>query len=255
MNTGDKHSRACRYALIGASLSHSFSKSYFEQKFRQLHSDDTYSLVELDSLERLWQAVAGLDGFNVTIPYKQAILPLLDSLDPVAAEVGAVNVVKVLRSASKTVLRGYNTDSPAFLRTLTPMADPDIHSALILGTGGAAQAVAWALRKLGIQYSFVSRNPHGTNQITYDEAYLAAPGRELIVNATPVGTSPDVDSSPWQRQELLTPRHICYDLVYNPAPSAFLRQASAAGARTADGLAMLHLQADLAFQIWQSADN
>lgn len=239
-------------ALIGKSLAHSFSGDYFRQKFHLLRLEESrYTMLEMPDLDQLRENVASLqlDGFNVTIPYKQSIIPLLDDIDPVAMEIGAVNTVKVDRHDGRMTLTGYNTDAPAFLGTIRSLLCPHHRQALILGTGGAAHAVAWALSQLTIESTFVSRSPD-SHSIGYHEAILRAADHLVIVNATPVGTSPHIGASPWPSPELLTSRHLCYDLVYNPSPTLFLRQASSHGATTKDGLQMLHLQADLAFKIW-----
>ena len=258
--TGDLH-----LALIGKHLGHSYSKNYFQQKFAgEGMSASTYDLVELADLRGLRDMVdaEGLDGFNVTIPYKEAIIPLLDRLEPTAAAIGAVNTVRVLRRRCRngeaslsghrpTTLVGHNTDGPALLDTLRPLLKPHHREALILGTGGASKAAGWALSRLGIRHLFVSRQPDGKRDaISYAMAYHLAATHLLIVNATPVGMFPNADDTPWQHPELLGSRHLCFDLVYNPSPTLFLRQSAQQGATAVDGLAMLHRQADLAFELW-----
>ena len=249
-----------KYGLIGKRLGHSFSKDYFEGKFRNEGlTDCSYELIELPGLEGLRDIVAvrGLAGFNVTIPYKEQILPLLDSIDSVALEVGAVNTVSVLRNEDGNLhLRGYNTDAPAFLETLEPLLRPHHREALILGTGGAAKAVAWALGQLGIAYRFVSRTPEShSGAVGYGDIRSLCPFPLVIVNATPVGMFPNCGSSPWPVPELLTREHLCYDLVYNPSPTLFLQQATEHGATVVDGLQMLHLQAEKAWEKWGNPPN
>lgn len=242
-----------RLGLIGQRLSHSFSKKYFEEEYHI-----PYELIEIDNIKDLPDALEEkhLNGFNVTIPYKRDIIPLLDELEPAAREVGAVNtVVRRRMEDGSWSLRGYNTDAPAFLQTLKPFLSPQHNKALILGSGGASHAVAWALRHLGIEYRIVSRAPLPySNHISYDEARKLVEKEKytLIVNATPVGMFPNCDASPWPWPELLKPSHICYDLIYNPSPTLFLKQAVSCGASAIDGLAMLHRQADLAYKIWTS---
>lgn len=233
--------------LIGRKLSHSFSKRYFGEKY----GISTYSLIELASLAELPEAIESfhLDGFNVTIPYKRDIIPMLDEVDPVAKEIGAVNTV-VVRG-----LKGYNTDAPAFLETLRPLLSIHHKRAIILGTGGASLAVSWALEQLGIEYRTVSRSPLAhSNSISYDEArdLVEQEDYNIIINATPVGMYPKNDATPWCWPELLNTRHLCYDLIYNPSPTLFLQQAASNGATVVDGLAMLHCQADLAYKLWAS---
>lgn len=242
------------FSLIGRQLSHSYSKMLFEERFGS--GGLRYDLIELESLDGLRDEVErrGLDGFNVTIPYKVDILPLLDDIDDAAREIGAVNTVKVQRTAGRLFLKGFNTDSAAFAQTISQFEEQnksfDITGALILGTGGAARAVAYALSSLGIGHSLVSRAPHGDRQIDYETAYSLASERTLIVNATPVGMFPNCSQSPWQCPDLLGPRHFCYDLIYNPSPTRFLQEAALRGATTSDGLAILHLQAHKAWKIW-----
>ena len=247
--------------LIGRQLGHSYSQQYFDRKFRsEGRSDCSYSLLEISSVEAVPALVASrrLDGFNVTVPYKRALLPLLDRCDPAARAIGAVNVVKVLWHADGSPeLWGYNSDAPAFLQTLKPLLRHEQRRALILGTGGAARAVAWALAQLAIDYRFVSRDPSRTDLpphsvVAFDDPCLSSEGNPftLIVNATPVGMYPHVEATPWPYPHRLGAGHLCYDLVYNPAPSRFLQEAAAQGATTKDGLEMLHRQADLSWQIW-----
>lgn len=249
--------------LIGHKLGHSYSKTYFEHKFEalQLH-DATYQLIELDGLNALPEAIERLhlDGFNVTIPYKRALLPLLDSLSPTASAVGAVNCVTVRwRGDGSYSLEGHNTDAPALLATLRPLLQPWHRQALILGSGGAARAAAWALRQQGIGYCYVSRQPFdadlpdGEQVVGYD-ALSAMPLQEftLLINATPVGMHPSPDATPWPYPHLIGPRHLCYDLIYNPAPTLFLKEAALRGATTKDGLEMLHRQAELSWTLWNA---
>ncbi len=244
MERGMKH-----YALIGRRLSHSFSKSLFDS---QRFADADYRLCPMPSLEglRQWVREGHIDGFNVTNPYKQTILPWLDRLSPEARSIGAVNCVVVEEGR----LTGYNTDASAFRQSLEALHCPQ-SAALILGTGGAAHAVAYALEQLAIPCRFVSRHPERhPNAIGYDSLSDSEDARySLIVNATPVGTYPDVDASPlpadfqFSRFDV----QLVYDLVYNPSPSLLLRQAAAQGIKTKDGSEMLRLQAVLSWQLWQ----
>ena len=238
-----------RYALIGKRLGHSWSQQWFEGLFRRLGLEDhAYVLHEMEGLGRLrqWVEQERVAGFNVTVPYKRAILPLLDGLDPVAHEIGAVNCVTVEEGR----LVGHNTDAPAFLSTIS---DLQLSSAVILGTGGAALAVAWALRQLGVEHFFVSRNPQGDNQMSYVALPTAhCPLPTLLVNATPVGMYPTVDASPLpvNFEFSILNFQFVYDLIYNPSPTMLLRHAAARGIPTRDGLAMLHRQAELSWELW-----
>ena len=241
-----------QYGLIGKTLSHSWSQRWFEDMFgRQGITYARYSLYEMTDLSHLreWVVDNGINGFNVTIPYKQAVIQYLDSLDDVARTIGAVNCVEV----SGNYLIGHNTDSPAFLETLQPLLQPHHTAALLLGTGGAAKAVGYALRQLGIDYQLVSRTPsQHPHAISYsDSAHLAA-SHYLIINATPLGMFPHTENTPWPYSHLLTEQHLCYDLVYNPFPTLFLRQASATGAHICGGLDMLERQAQLSWNIWNA---
>ncbi len=238
------------FALIGATLTHSYSKRLFDN---QHFPDADYSLWPMASLQglRAWVADFGINGFNVTNPHKQTILPLLDHVDEVAKAIGAVNCVVVEPDGT---LVGHNTDAPAFLHTLDGWlsASHPPTRGFILGTGGAAQAVKWALQQVHIPGILISRHPEcHPDAIGYDTFDpLLAQHDTLIVNATPVGTWPDVDRSPLP--PLQPSRHILYiyDLVYNPSPTLLLQQAAAIGAHTHDGLSMLTLQAELSWRFW-----
>ena len=245
------------YALIGQRLSHSYSQRYFEELFSRLRlTDHSYTLHEMESLDSLrqWIAVEQINGFNVTNPYKQAVIPLLDELSPEAHAIGAVNCVVV----NDGRLIGHNTDAPAFQQTLENIL-PTIHcplsTAFILGTGGAARAVAHALSQLGIPYTFVSRTPEKhENAIGYNDLSFFNFQFSILINATPVGTYPDIDATPLDITLAFKHSNInafIYDLVYNPSPTLLLRQAAALGAKTKDGLEMLHLQADLSWHLWK----
>jgi shikimate dehydrogenase len=234
-----------RYGLIGRKLRHSLSQELFEA---QGFKDASYGLYEMSSLDGLrhWVEDEHICGFNVTIPYKQAILPLLDTVNDMAAEIGAVNCVSVKDGR----LTGHNTDAPAFMAT---MAGEHCHSkALILGTGGAARAVAYALRQLGIEYVFASRHPDAATVkpvIGYDKITVEY---GLIVNATPVGMYPDTESTPLPLSTLQSPLSnlTVYDLIYNPSHTLLMREAETFGARVKNGLDMLHRQAELSWAIW-----
>ncbi len=242
-----------KYGLIGKSLTHSWSPKWFAEKFAHLGiTDAEYRLYEMDSVVNLrqWAIQNQIDGFNVTIPYKEAVMESLDVVDPSARTIGAVNCV--VREG--TCLVGHNTDAPAFAQTLAPLLRPWHTQALVLGTGGAAKAVTYALGTLGIEATLVSRTPQShPGAISYSQASQRSSTHFLIVNATPVGMSRLAGLSPWPYPHMLTPRHLCYDLVYNPSPTAFLIQAAQAGATVCDGLAMLHTQAELSWQLWTAS--
>ena len=241
-----------QYGLIGKTLSHSWSQRWFEDMFgREGITDCRYSLYELPSVAGLreWMAENDISGFNVTIPYKESVIPQLDEIDSVAEAVGAVNCVAVANGR----LVGHNTDAPAFLETLQPLLQSHHRAALVLGTGGAAKAVSYALRQLGIEYLLVSRTPQQhPHAVSYDDVADLAASHLLIINATPVGMYPDVDGTPWPSPHLLGVKHLCYDLIYNPETTRFLREAATAGAHTCGGLAMLERQAQLSWETWKS---
>jgi shikimate dehydrogenase len=245
-----------QYGLIGRKLSHSFSQTYFTQKFRQLQLDQhQYELFELQSpteLPALLAAHPNLCGLNVTVPYKELIWPYLDEVAPSAGRVGAVNVIE-FRADGRLV--GHNTDYIGFRDSLQRFY-PDCSEttrALVLGTGGAAKAVEVALRELGIGYWLVSRDPLRAG-LTYDDLNAQLlDGHHLIINATPVGTYPDVEASPPLLYSALSEKHYLYDLIYNPTETAFLRQGRLAGAQTKNGFEMLCLQAEAAWDIWEPA--
>ena len=240
-----------KFGLIGKKLGHSFSKKYFTEKFEregiQEAQYELYELPEAQELKYLLQREPELVGINVTVPFKQDVIPLLDELDEVAAKIGAVNTIKV--SGGKT--KGYNTDYVGFKNTLEAFyPQDDRKQALVLGTGGAAKAVWAALDALEIPFKSVSRNPAeqelGYEQLTSDllQAY------NLIINTTPLGMHPHTDTLPELPYQALTRQHYLYDLVYNPEQTLFLKKGALAGAKTCNGLSMLYQQADAAWAIW-----
>ncbi|MBJ6108828.1 shikimate dehydrogenase [Hymenobacter sp. BT523] len=244
-----------QFGLIGRTLSHSFSQTYFTQKFYSLglpdHQYDLFELATINELPALLAAHPGLVGLNVTVPYKESVMLYLDELAPSATRVGAVNVVERLPDGR---LRGHNTDFVGFresLRRFFPGA-PEAR-ALVLGTGGAAKAVVVALQELGIAHWLVSRDPmaHG---LTYDDLtpQLVA-AHPLIINATPLGTFPRTDECPPLPYAALTEHHYLHDLVYNPTETLFMHKGKEAGAQVKNGFEMLCLQAEAAWDIWNAA--
>lgn len=241
------------FGIIGRSLSHSFSPSYFEKKFEALKlKDHVYSIFEISAAEQVKEIIASrsaLKGLNVTIPYKESIIPFLDSLSPEAKEIGAVNCIKI--SQGKTT--GYNTDVYGFSQSIKPFLDTNHQRALILGTGGASKAVAAALRKVGVEIYFVTSAPQKKTANTFFYAEintLVMNAFKLMVNTTPLGTFPDVDACPSLPYQFFSPQHLAYDLVYNPEETLFLKRAKAQGAMTVNGLSMLQLQAEKSWEIW-----
>lgn len=241
-----------QYGLIGKTLSHSFSKKYFEEKFKRETINAVYENFELNDIsqvEGLFSIHSNLCGLNVTIPYKEQIIPYLDEIDEQAQKIGAVNTIYIDKETGK--MKGYNTDVYGFKQSLKPFLENQHQHALILGTGGASKAVAYVLNELGITTAFVSRTPQSENQLSYDELnenILAS--FLLIVNTTPLGTFPNVDEKPTINYDAITPNHLLYDLVYNPAETAFLKEGKKRGALTINGEQMLQLQAEKAWEIW-----
>lgn len=242
------------YGLIGTRLGHSFSQDFFNRKFESEGIPARYVNFEIPSIDRLAEVIATnptLAGFNVTIPYKEEILEYLDALDPVAEAIGAVNVVKIYRQPDGSrSYKGYNSDAIGFADSLRPMLTDDHRGALVLGSGGASKAVVYALRNLGVNPIVVSRTPR-EGMLGYDDLTEDVMTRNtVIVNTTPLGMYPDVGSCPSIPYHLLTSRHICYDLIYNPDKTTFMRKSAERGATVKNGLEMLLLQAFVAWNIW-----
>lgn len=243
------------YGLIGKKIGHSFSADFFNKKFADEGIDNSYKLFPLPTIEDFPQLIKEkpeLEGLNVTIPYKQQVIPFLDALSEEAAEIGAVNVIKIERKSGKIFLKGYNSDSIGFRDSLKPLLRPEIKNALVLGTGGASKAVEYILRKFGIKVTFVSRTPK-EGQFSYaDLDKKIIEDNLLIVNTTPLGMFPDIDSCPDVPYQFITPRHICYDIIYNPAETEFLKRAKEKGATVKNGQEMLVKQALGAWEIWDN---
>lgn len=244
-----------QYGIIGKSLLHSFSKSYFEDKFKQLGlSDHSYELFEIPSIEVIKTVISEhktLRGFNVTIPYKEAIIPFLDELAGDAKEISAVNCVKIIEG--KCI--GYNTDYYGFAQSIKPFLDTNHERALILGTGGASKAIAYALKKVGVEIYFVtsSATKKTNNTFFYSELNEHVMNAfKLVVNTTPLGTFPNVEEAPALPYHLFTEQHLAYDLVYNPSETLFLKRAKEKGSLVVNGLSMLQLQAEKSWEIWNS---
>ncbi len=241
-----------KFGLIGKNIEYSFSRKYFTEKFEKNEIDATYVNFDCQTLAEvrsLLQDDTECLGFNVTIPYKQTIIPYLDEMNKHASAIGAVNVIKKLNNGR---LKGYNTDYIGFRKSLQPFLKKQNHKcALILGTGGASKAVAYTLELEDISFKYVSRNPK-KGQLSYDELTPALLNRHtLLVNTTPLGTFPRVTECPKISYRQLTPKHLLYDLVYNPEMTQFLKNGSEQGAITSNGYAMLKLQAEAAWRIWK----
>ena len=241
-----------RFGLLGRNISYSFSKGYFTEKFNndKLFEGCTYEnfdIPEITVFPEIIKKTPDLKGLNVTIPYKEVVIPYLDKLSKKATAIGAVNTI---RFSKKGKLKGYNTDYYGFMKSLEPLLGPHHKKALILGTGGASKGVAYALKELGISYTFVSREAR-EGVIDYDRINAATfDNYQIIINSTPVGTSPNTEAFPLIPYECFNPKHIAYDLIYNPAETQFLKKAAACGAVTKNGQDMLIFQAEKAWKIW-----
>jgi shikimate dehydrogenase len=238
------------FGLIGFPLSHSFSKGYFAAKFEKEGITDavydTYPIPEIGEFPNLTQKIEGLVGLNVTIPYKEQVIPFLDELHPAAAAMGAVNTILFKNGKSK----GFNTDVYGFQKSLEPLLKAHHTHALVLGTGGASKAVVYALNELGISWKYVSRTGNETQLSYQDLTPEIIAQHTLIINTSPVGMYPNVSDCPEIPYDAIGSQHLLYDLVYNPAETLFLTKGKAQGAEIKNGLEMLHLQAERAWEIW-----
>ncbi len=242
-----------KYGLIGYPLGHSFSKNYFNDKFKSEGTDAEYINFEIPNIHELKAVLLmnpELKGLNVTIPYKQQVIPFLDDITKEAKAIGAVNVIKVTRKGTKYHLKGYNSDVVGFVESIKPLLESCHKKALILGTGGASKAVEYGLKSLGIETKFVSRTKK-PGQFTYGEL-TADTVREykVIVNCTPVGMYPHIDESPILPYAALDNHNLLYDLIYNPDETSFLSKGRQQGATTKNGLEMLLLQAFASWEFW-----
>ncbi len=241
-----------KLGLLGKNISYSFSKTYFKKKFEDENIDDTtyenFDIEHIDLFPSILKNTEGLKGLNVTIPYKEAVIPYLDKINKKAKEIGAVNTIKVTK---KGKLVGYNTDYYGFKKSIEPLLRPHHKKALILGTGGASKAIAYSLRQLNIDYSYVSRTASENIEFTYNTLTDLIIGQhQIIINCTPLGTFPNVNVSPDISYKSITKQHILFDLIYNPEETKFLKQGKENEAMTINGLKMLKLQAEKAWSIW-----
>lgn len=240
------------FGLVGKTLGHSFSKQYFEDKFQKEGLNHTFENFELSKIEEIQRvfSISDLKGLSVTIPYKEEIIPFLDSISEEARVIGAVNCVQLSSDGQKI---GYNTDAFGFHQMIKPFLTNEHERAIILGTGGASKAVAYVLKNIGLDVLWISRNPIKEKEFAYDainEYMLRA--CKVIVNCTPVGTFPNIaDCVPFPF-EYLTDKHLCIDLIYNPDETTFLRECRLQGATTLNGLSMLKEQANKAWEIWNN---
>lgn len=242
------------YGLIGYPLEHSFSRQFFTEKFLKEKRKEQYLNFELREIGMLPEVIAGntgLAGLNVTIPYKEKVIPLLDRMDPETRDIGAVNTIRIVRQGKEFFLEGFNTDVYGFSTSLMLLLSPFHTGALVLGSGGASKAVRYTLDKLGIPWLMVSRNPHDSITLGYGELTREVLERyPVIVNTTPLGTYPHAETFPHIPYEWLTPCHLLFDLVYNPEETRFLSMGRERGATVKNGYEMLVLQAERSYEIW-----
>lgn len=241
------------YGIIGKKLSHSFSKSYFEKKYKENNLENysycNFEIADISEFPALLEKNKNLKGLNVTNPYKEEIISFLDELSEEAKQIGAVNCIKI----ENNKLVGYNTDVYGFGQSIKPFLDTNHQKALILGTGGASKAVAFALKNIGVEVFFVtsSKNKKLNNCFFYSELNaIVLNAFKLIVNTTPLGMFPNINSFPDIPYQFITASHLCYDLIYNPELTEFLKKSKQQGALTINGLSMLHLQAEKSWEIW-----
>lgn len=243
------------YGLIGYPLTHSFSRKYFLQKFEKENIANTdFQIFELNDLSGFRNFISnqqGLKGLSVTIPYKKQVMNFLDDIDPVAEKIGAVNCINISRVNDKLFLKGFNTDAYGFENSIKPLLKPQHTKALILGTGGASNAVTYVLSKLGVDYLYVSRIPSGCKHVRYEIVNdQIISDYKLIINTTPLGMFPNTEDKPSLPYETLTSKHLLFDLTYNPEVTAFMQTGLLAGAKVKNGYEMLCLQAEKAWEIW-----
>ena len=247
-----------KYGLIGYPLGHSFSISYFNQKFADEGINakyENYEIASIDELTEILDSTPELRGLNVTIPYKEKVIPFLDSISPEARAIGAVNVIRVTHEKNKTILKGFNSDVIGFTQSIEPMIDKKWHKkALILGTGGASKAICYGLKALGIEPVFVSRYER-PDTIQYDMITPEVVKEyNVIVNCTPLGMYPKTDECPKLPYEAMDNHTILYDLIYNPDQTLFMRKGAAYGAEVKNGLEMLLLQAFASWEFWHGKE-
>ncbi len=246
-----------KFGLIGFPLKHSFSEKYFAQKFEKERITDcrydNFPIQTIAELPGLLERDPLIEGLNITIPYKEQVIPYLTAIDPEAQAIGAVNTLKIRNLYGKLSIHGYNSDVYGFRESILPLLSAGHTSAFILGTGGSSKAVAYVLENLGMRVQFVSRSKQGENHISYqelDREKMSEPS--VIVNTSPVGMFPSVHAYPDIPYQYINSGHILFDLIYNPEETVFLRKGRERGAKTKNGLQMLHLQAERSWEIWNS---
>jgi len=240
-----------RFGLVGKDISYSFSKGYFASKFKKLElHDHSYENFDLQAISEFKEITLNttIKGLNVTIPYKEEVIPYLALLDSKAKKIGAVNTIRF----TKKGLKGYNTDAYGFQKSIEPLLKKHHKKALILGTGGASKAISFVFNELKIKHKFVSRNPK-KNQFAYtalDQKVLSK--YTIVVNCSPLGTHPNIEEKPAIPYQYITSKHLLFDLIYNPEKTAFLQKGEDQGAAVCNGYKMLELQAEKAWEIWNT---
>ncbi|MCR5241571.1 MAG: shikimate dehydrogenase [Prevotella sp.] len=246
-----------KYGLIGYPLGHSFSISYFNQKFKDEHIDAVYENFEIPSIDLLPEILdsnPNLKGLNVTIPFKQKVIPFLDNISPEARAIGAVNVIKVIHDGKKIKLKGYNSDVIGFTQSIEPMLERFHKKALILGTGGASKAIDYGLKSLGLETVFVSRYERPDTVQYQSITHEVVKEYNVIVNCTPLGMYPHTEECPLLPYEAMDNHTILYDLIYNPDETMFMKRGAEYGANVKNGLEMLLLQAFASWEFWHGKD-
>lgn len=244
------------FGLLGKDIEYSFSRGYFTKKFEKLglkkHKYVNFDLQKIEEFPSIIKEGKGnLGGINVTIPYKEEVMKYLDKLDKTAKQIGAVNTIKLTKRGN---LKGYNSDVVGFEKSIFPLLKEHHKRALILGTGGASKAIAYALKKNGIKFKFVSRKPNGKKEISYQDLTEKLMNKhQIIINSTPVGTSPNTDKCPDIPYQFLSENHLLYDLIYNPEVTTFLAKGRENGATIKNGYQMLELQAEESWRIWNKS--
>jgi shikimate dehydrogenase len=246
----EKTESKIRFGLIGKNIDYSFSKVYFTKKFKALKLDhytyENFDFQEISELENVLKNNQNIKGFNVTIPYKEAIIPYVSAMDAIAKEIGAINTIKITTEG----IKGYNTDYYGFQKAMEPLLKKHHKFALILGTGGASKAVAYVFKILGISYKFVSRKAEN-DQFSYSDLNQKILEKyTIIVNCTPLGTYPNMERKPEIPYQYISPKHLLFDLIYNPEKTTFLLAGEAQGAQIKNGETMLEQQAEKAWEIW-----
>jgi shikimate dehydrogenase len=244
-----------KFGLIGFPLGHSFSKKYFTEKFsREQITDCLYDNYPITSIDQLPELILdeNLEGINVTIPYKTAVIKYLDKIDPEADAIGAVNVIRIKKTRNRTEMHGFNSDITGIRNTLLPVITPSVRNALVLGTGGSSKSVCYVLKELNVHYTLISRK-RKSGCLTYNDIDSEMiRNTQLIINTTPLGMHPDTESKPDLNYDLLDNSHILFDLVYNPEITSFLKKGEERGCTILTGLKMLYSQAERSWEIWNS---